>query len=104
MVSCFVELSSNSDMTLIFVYLFLADNGKMEVAVGVYWVTDGIDRCLVGYLPRHLIKFRDEYDGRVAQVVEFLKLSESSSQRSRSHRNRGMCTAAFLQLPNSNSN
>ena len=32
------------------------EDGDEETAVGVYWVTDGIDRCLVGFLPRHCVK------------------------------------------------
>ena len=29
-------------------------DGKEEMAIAVYWVTDGIDRCLVWFLPCHL--------------------------------------------------
>ena len=50
-----------------------------EMAIGVHWVTDGIDRCLVGFLPCHCVRHKQKYEGRVAQVVEFLKLSESPS-------------------------
>jgi hypothetical protein len=75
-----------------------SDHGVEETALGAYWVTDGIDRCLVGFLPRHCVKHKLKYEGRVAQVVEFLKTSESPSARQRSHRNRGVCLAAFLQL------
>lgn len=77
----------------------LNEAGKEETAVGVYWVTDGVDRCLVGFLPRHLVKHRSTYEGRVAQIVEFLKASESPTQRRRSHQKRGVCMAAFLQNP-----
>ena len=28
-------------------------NGYEQSAVGVYWVSDGVDRCLVGFLHRH---------------------------------------------------
>lgn len=75
------------------------EQGKEESAIGVFWVTDGIDRCLVGFLPRHMVKHKAKYDGRVAQIVEFLKDSTSPSQRRRSYANRGMCLAAFLQNP-----
>ena len=61
------------------------DAGKEEPAVGVYWVTDGVDRCLVGFLPRHCIFHRKDFDGKLAQVVEFLGSSESPSARQRSH-------------------
>lgn len=75
------------------------EKGKEETAIGVFWVTDGVDRCLVGFLPRHLVKHSVQYEGRVAQVVEFLRESESPSQRKRSHQNRGICMAAWLQNP-----
>ena len=60
------------------------DQGIEEAAIGVFWVTDGIDRCLVGFLPRHCIRHRKRYEGRVAKIVEFLKMLESSYARQRS--------------------
>ena len=68
-----------------------------ESAIGVYWVTDGVDRCLVGFLPRKCVQDKEKYEGKVAQVVEFLKNSESPSSRRKSHQNRGVCNAVFLQ-------
>ena len=72
------------------------DKGTEERAVGVFWVTDGIDRCLVGFLPKRCIARRNEFDGKIAQVVEFLKESDDSSERSRSRRMCGICTAAII--------
>jgi hypothetical protein len=77
----------------------MTDEGLEENAVGVFWVTDGIDRCLVGFLPRHCIPNRARYDGRVAQIVEFLSNSEEAADRRRSKRMLGACRAAFLQNP-----
>lgn len=71
--------------------------GKEETALAVYWVTDGVDRCKVGFLPRHLIKHKCEYDGKTAQIVDFLETSESPSDRSKSHRNMGIAIAALLE-------
>ena len=64
--------------------------------MGVYWVTDGVDRCLVGFLPRHLVLHKSQYDGKIAQVVEFLKDAESASLRNRSYKNRGICRAVII--------
>ena len=72
------------------------DAGKEEPAVGVYWVTDGIDRCLVGFLPRHCVHHRKDFDGKLAQVVEFLGSSTSPSARQRSHRMCGSCMATII--------
>ena len=33
-----------------------------EIAIAVYVVSDGIDRCLVGFLPRYLIPHRATYE------------------------------------------
>ena len=70
--------------------------GKEEAALAVYWVTDGIDRCRVGFLPRHLIKHKQRYNGKLAQVVEVLALSDKKSDRERSHRNLGIARAAII--------
>jgi hypothetical protein len=72
-------------------------NGKEETALAVYWVTDGIDRCKVGYLPRHLVKHKHDYDGKIAQIVEFLEGSDSPSDRAKSHRNVGVAIGALLE-------
>ena len=41
-----------------------------EPAIGVFHVTDGVNGCMIGFLRRHLLKYRDEYDGRIAQITE----------------------------------
>ena len=30
--------------------------GKEEMAIAAIWVNDGIDRCRIGFLPRHMVK------------------------------------------------
>ncbi len=30
-------------------------DGKKETAIAAIWVTDGCDRCCVGFLPRHMV-------------------------------------------------
>ncbi len=57
----------------------IADNGEEESSMGVYWVTDGFDRCLVGFLSRKMVRMRNYFDGKVAQVVEFLKASDDAA-------------------------
>ena len=76
-------------------------DGKPELettAIAAYHVTGGIDACRVGFLRRHLLKYKDEYDGRLAQVVEvFDENSESPSDRSKHHRNMGCCRAVLIE-------
>jgi hypothetical protein len=80
----------------------VGDDGKEESALAVYWVTDAIDRCRVGFLPRHLLKHKEALDGRAeyraAQIVEFLALSESPSDKAKSRRSAGVCRAVLLEL------
>jgi hypothetical protein len=72
-------------------------NGKEETALAVFWVTDGVDRCKVGFLSRHLVKHKDHYDGKTAQIVEFLETSACPSARAKSHRNKGVARAVLLE-------
>ena len=37
--------------------------GKEETVLTVYWVTDGVNCCCVGFLPRHMVKYKEAYDG-----------------------------------------
>ena len=92
-----VTIFSHFSPSFFFFFSLLPDEGEEEMAIGVYWVTDGIDRCLVGFLSKHCVKHEHKYDGHVAQVVEFLRHSESPSQQQRSHRKQGVCMAALLQ-------
>jgi len=67
-------------------------------ALAVVRVTGGIDTCRVGFLRRHLLKYKDEYDGRLAQVTDvFSDESESPSDRQKHHRNRGCARAVLIE-------
>jgi hypothetical protein len=43
--------------------------GKEETAIAAIWVTGGIDRCRVGFVPRHMVRHAPRYDGAPAQVT-----------------------------------
>jgi hypothetical protein len=40
--------------------------GKEEMAITEIWVTDGVDRCHVGFVPCHMVKHAARYDGALA--------------------------------------
>ncbi len=42
--------------------------GRKEMAIAAYWVTDGIDCCHVAFLPCHMVSHAARYDGALAQV------------------------------------
>ena len=67
-------------------------------ALAVYHVTEGIDGCRVGFLRRHLLKYVDEYDGRLGQVTEVLDPNGSSpSDRAKAHRNMGCALVVLIE-------
>jgi tRNA G10 N-methylase Trm11 len=50
----------------------------------------------VGFLPRHYVKNWEDYEGRLAQVVEFYKDSDSPEKRKKNYRNSGCCKAVLI--------
>jgi hypothetical protein len=74
----------------------LNEMGNKESALAVYWISDGIDRCRVGFLPRHLTKQWQLYDGCIAQVVDVYEGSESPTKRRKNTRNCGCCEAVLI--------
>ena len=70
--------------------------GREETALAVYWVTDGVDRCKVGFLQRHLVRHKQHYDGKLVQVVEFLTTSESPADRAKSKHCMRICRAVLI--------
>jgi len=69
---------------------------KEETALACYWVSEGIDRCRVGFLKRHLLKHWKRYDGKLAQVIELFKDSESPTKKRENHRNHGVVEAVVI--------
>ena len=68
-------------------------------ALACFHVTGGVDGCQVGFLRRHLLRYKDEYDGRLAQVVEvYGDHSERPGDRAKACRNRGCCRATFIEV------
>ena len=76
----------------------LGDEGKEETAIAAYWVTVGIDRCQVGFLPRDCVKHKSDFDGKVAQVIELLSKSNRVADRKTSHRNRGVACKVIIEV------
>ena len=47
----------------------------------VHWVTGGVDRCQVGFVPQHFIKYMDIYNGVLAQVIDVYSTADNSNYR-----------------------
>ncbi len=78
---------------------FLTGNGKMreETAITVNWVTDGIDRCPVGFLPRAFTLDDVIYNGILFQATEvFGKNDPSCAIRDKWNTNKGFARVISL--------
>ena len=71
--------------------------GSEETAIAVYWVTDGFDRCRVGFLQRHMVKHAWRYDRALAQVKRVLGDDGSfdTAEHRLHHKNKGYCSATI---------
>lgn len=72
--------------------------GRIETVVAAYWVTDSVERCRVGFVPRFMVvQHADSLNGLLAQVTEvFNKYHPSAAIREKVHRNFGFCHVTIL--------
>ena len=54
-------------------------NQQEQSAIAAFWVSEGIDCCHVGYLPKAYVKNWKQYDGALVQVVEVYSGDSDSS-------------------------
>ena len=60
-------------------------------------MSDGVDRCLVGYLHRHQVKHLNKLEGALCQVTEvYSDNSDSPTKRHKHKKNFGCATAAIV--------
>ena len=72
-------------------------NQQEQSAIAAFWVSDGIDCCRVGYLPKAYVKNWKQYDGALVQVVEVYSGDCDSPTRSQKfHRNDGLAVAVII--------
>jgi len=74
-------------------------DGVEETAIACYWVTDGIDRCRVGFLKRHMIKHARRYDGALVQVTRVMSEDPrlcDTAERKKKYGNHGCALAAVV--------
>ena len=72
------------------------DNGTERSAIAAVWVTDGVKRCRVGFLPKCYLKKAPYFEGKLAQVTGFLHDSDNATDRRRSHQCRGIARACLI--------
>jgi hypothetical protein len=70
---------------------------REESAIAAYLVSDGIDQCRVGFLPRHFVPHSRSFDGVLAQVTEVYTVkSDSAIKRRKCLHNMGCCLATII--------
>lgn len=61
------------------------------------WITEGMDRCIVGYVDPRAMEVRERLEGRLAQVTELFSLSQSKTKNRYSMAHKGVCLAALVE-------
>ena len=62
-----------------------------------YWVSEGVDRCLVGYLHCHQVKHLNKLEGALCQVTEvYSDNSDSPTKRHKHKKNFGCAIVAII--------
>ena len=51
----------------------------------------------MGFLPHHLLKHKAAYNGKLAQIVEFVADSDSPADTAKSHQCYGLCRAVLVE-------
>ena len=72
-------------------------NQQEQSAIAAFWVSNGIDCCRVGYLPKAYVKNWKQYDGALVQVIEVYSAEcDSPTKRQKFHRNHGLAVAVDI--------
>ena len=70
--------------------------GVEQAVMSVFWVMDGVNCCLVGFLLKHFLHHKQAHDGRITQITQFLVKSDSPGDRAKSHQNHGVACAILV--------
>jgi hypothetical protein len=74
-------------------------DGREETAIAAIWVTEGINRCSVGFLKHPMVQHAACFDGGLAQVTHVFSSdpgSCDSAEHQMYHHNRGCCLATII--------
>ncbi len=71
--------------------------GTEELAIVVYWLTNGIDACHFGFLPWHMNHHAAHYDGVLGQITAtFSGTHLNYAIRKKLHRSMSFCHVAII--------
>ena len=68
----------------------------MRSIIAVFWVSEGIDRCMVGYLPPKYDVLENVLEGRLCQITEVYASSNNKRKQDYMKRNKGVCRAVIV--------
>ena len=75
-------------------------DGKEESAIAAFWVSDGISRCRVGYLPKFHVTHWKSLQGALAQITEiYTEDSKSPTKQQKHYRNSACAIGALISPP-----
>ena len=77
-------------------YVSLIGRNKSSSILAAVWITDGMDRCIVGFVDPRALGVRERLEGRLGQVTELFSLSASSNKKRYSTAHKGVCLAALI--------
>ena len=68
--------------------------------LAAFWVSDGVDRCRVGYLPKFHVTHWRSLEGALAQITEiYTEDSKSPTKQQKHYRNSGCAIGALISPP-----
>ena len=71
-------------------------NRYEQSAVGVYWISDGVDQCLVGFLHHHQVKHLNKLEGALCQVTEVYSDNSDSPTKHHKHKKNFRCAIVAI--------
>ena len=72
-------------------------NQQEQSAIAAFCVSDGIDHCRIGYLPKAYVKNWKQYDGALVQFIEvYSGDSDSPTKCQKFHRDHGLAVAVII--------
>jgi hypothetical protein len=72
---------------------------REETTITVNWVTDGVDRCRVGFLPKSFVATGSVYDGVLCQIVYVGSILSTDKAEAKKFHAKGGFALASVILP-----
>jgi len=71
-------------------------NDSYATIIAAIWVSEGVDRCIIGRVNPAALSHSDRLEGRICQVVEFFSHSQNPSKSSFSDEHGGVLLAQVV--------